>query len=267
MKANNTPSTMNANETTYKVTITNESHNYTDTRHNAVLTGFASVEAARKAAKEAARDIAGGLKNAKVSYCETLDVFGVVNPHSGLWLIVAKVEEDSTPTQPTAKSITVKRSEWNETGRRLECSGWYYIGTPTATGKTIYRRGNSEVEIIIEEDSPAPESPELSHAAQCLDIYLNNESEIYNRYTVPAIKDTATAFRHRNGAKYTAAEYWKVLERTVIDTHNIKKALQAAARLVKLYDGLTPTPADVEQVTRNYASYIVDCARYEIENA
>lgn len=48
--------------------------------------------------------------------------------------------------------LTVKRSDWNETAKRLECAGWYYIGTPTATGKTIYRRDNSELEIIIEEE-------------------------------------------------------------------------------------------------------------------
>ena len=153
---------MNANETAYKVTISNE--DYTDTKHNTTLTGFASVEAASKAAKEAARDIAGELTNVKVIYSETLNAYVVVNPNSGAWLVIAKVGEDNTPVQPATKRITVKRSEWNETAKRLECSGWYYIGTPTATGKTIYRRGNSEVEIIIEEDSPAPEFSELSHA-------------------------------------------------------------------------------------------------------
>lgn len=48
--------------------------------------------------------------------------------------------------------LRVKRSDWNETAKRLECAGWYYIGTPTATGKTIYRRDSSELEIIIEEE-------------------------------------------------------------------------------------------------------------------
>lgn len=48
--------------------------------------------------------------------------------------------------------LRVKRSDWNETAKRLECAGWYYIGTPTATGKTIYRRDNSELEIIIAEE-------------------------------------------------------------------------------------------------------------------
>lgn len=49
------------------------------------------------------------------------------------------------------KTMIVKSSDWNETAKRLECAGWFYIGTPTATGKTIYRRGNSEIEIIIKE--------------------------------------------------------------------------------------------------------------------
>ena len=249
---------MNANGTTYKVTISNE--DYTDTKHNAILTGFASAEAASEAAKEAARDIAGELTNVKVIYSETLNAFAVVNPNSGAWLVVAKVEEDSTPTQPTAKSITVKRSEWDETAKRLECSGWYYIGTPTATGKTIYRRGNSEVEIIIEEDSPAPEFSELSHAAQCLDIYLLNTAEIYERYTVPAIKRVAQAYKAGEHVSDNAEQLTK-------DIQEITPAISAAARLVHKYDHLTPTAKDIEQVTRNYAAYIVDCAKYEIENA
>ncbi len=255
---------MNVNEPTYKVTITNE--DYTDTKHNTTLTGFATVEAASKAAKEAARDIAGELASAKVIYSETLNAFVVVNPNSGAWLIVAKVEEDSTPVKPTAKRITVKRSEWNETAKRLECSGWYYIGTPTATGKTIYRRGNSELEIIIEEDSPAPEFSELSHAAQCLDIYLHNTREIYDRYTVPAINAVVEAVR-LNGWQLPKDEAIKNLTFWTSWQPGTKKALQAAARLVRKYDHLTPTARDIEQVTHNYAAYIVDCAKYEIENA
>lgn len=51
------------------------------------------------------------------------------------------------------------------------------------------------------------------------------------------------------------------------DIQEITPAIQAAARLVKRYDHLTPTANDIEQVTRNYAAYIVDCAKYEIENA
>lgn len=96
-------------------------------------------------------------------------------------------KEDRTPAQPTAKRITVKRSEWSETAKRLECSGWYYIGTPTATGKTIYRRGNSEVEIIIEEDSPAPEFSELSHAATNIVLTAENDGNIYRCRVLPLI--------------------------------------------------------------------------------
>lgn len=162
--------------------------------------------------------------------------------------------------QSATKAITVKRSEWNETARRLECSGWYYIGTPTATGKTIYRRGNSELEIIIEEDSPAPEFSELSHAAQCLDIYLHNTAEIYDRYTVPAIKRVTQAYKAGEHVSDNAEQVAK-------DIQEIAPAISAAARLVCKYDRLTPTAQDIEQVTRNYAAYIVDCAKYEIENA
>lgn len=159
--------------------------------------------------------------------------------------------------------LRVKRSDWNETAKRLECSGWYYIGTPTATGKTIYRRDNSEIEIIIEEDT-APEFSELSHAGQCLDIYLHNTREIYERYTVPAINAVVEAVK-RNGWQLPKDEAIKNLTFWASWQDGTKKAVHAAARLVKRYDHLTPTAKDIEQVTRNYAAYIVDCAKYEIE--
>lgn len=60
--------------------------------------------------------------------------------------------------------LCVKRSDWNETAKRLECAGWHYIGTPTATGKTIYRRDNSEIEIIIEEETPTDNTPTTMNA-------------------------------------------------------------------------------------------------------
>lgn len=165
--------------------------------------------------------------------------------------------------QSATKAITVKRSEWNETAKRLECSGWYYIGTPTATGKTIYRRGNSEVEIIIEEDSPATKFSELYHAGQCLDIYLHNTREIYDRYTVPAIRKVAAMMR----SNATHPQQFDVSPAGVSGLWEVIRAISAAAGLVRKYDELAPTQDDKNQVIRNYAAYIVDCAKYEIENA
>lgn len=108
---------------------------------------------------------------------------------------------------------------------------------------------------------------EYSHAAWCLDIYLMNTAEIYNRYTVPAFEQTATAFTHRNGAKHTAAEYWAVLGRTCKDMHAVKNALQTAARLVQKHDHVTPTAEDIAAVKVNYVAYIIECAQYEVTNA
>ena len=48
---------------------------------------------------------------------------------------------------------------------------------------------------MLNQEQPAPEFSELSHAAQCLDIYLHNTREIYERYTVPAIKEAARRMR------------------------------------------------------------------------
>ena len=107
---------------------------------------------------------------------------------------------------------------------------------------------------------------EETHAARCLHIYLNNTADIYDRYTVPAIEQTAAAFKYRNGAKYTPAEYWDVLERAAKDMHAVKSALQAAARLVKKHDHMTPTAADIEFVTADYVAYIIECAQYEVAN-
>lgn len=104
------------------------------------------------------------------------------------------------------------------------------------------------------------EFSELTHAGQCLDIYLHNTREIYERYTVPAIERVTRAIKAGEYVSDNAGQLAK-------DIQEITPAMQAAARLVKRYDHLTPTANDIEQVTRNYAAYIVDCAKYEIENA
>ena len=121
-------------------------------------------------------------------------------------------------------------------------------------------------------ETTIPEFSELSHAGQCLDIYLHNTAEIYARYTVPAIKQIAGRAR-RCGARMN----WNGVAKEL--THSpgynppaslgylVTNAVDKARRLVRQSDGLTPTAQDIEQVTRNYAACIVDCAKYEIENA
>ena len=104
------------------------------------------------------------------------------------------------------------------------------------------------------------EFSELTHAGQCLDIYLHNTCEIYERYTVPTIERVIRAIKAGESVSDNARQLVK-------DIQEITPAMQAAARLVRKYDHLTPTAKDIEQVTRNYAAYIVDCAKYEIENA
>ena len=102
---------------------------------------------------------------------------------------------------------------------------------------------------------------EYTHAAQCLYIYLMNESEIYNRYTAPAIERLA---------KIQAPEtftYWHVMAGVVEDWDQVDNALQTAARLVQKYDLMTPTPADIEAVKANYVAYIIECAQDEVNNA
>lgn len=87
---------------TYKVTISNEANNYTDTKYNNTLTGFTSEEAASKAAKEALRDAAGELmKWDAICYIETLNAWVLAN--NGHWLLVAKIEATETE-QPETKA-------------------------------------------------------------------------------------------------------------------------------------------------------------------
>lgn len=110
------------------------------------------------------------------------------------------------------------------------------------------------------------EFSELTHAGQRLDIYLMNTAEIYDRYTVPAINAVVKAVKC-NGWQLPKEEAIKNLTFWTSWQDGTKKAVQAAARLVKKHDHMTPTAKDIEQVTRNYAAYIVDCAKYELETA
>lgn len=90
------------------------------------------------------------------------------------------------------------------------------------------------------------ESIELSHAGQCLDIYLHNDSFIYESYTQKAIEAIA------NDGLLISSEAVR---------RYVRNAIDHASWQVEKYDHLTPTAQDIEQVTRNYVAYIVDCAK------
>ncbi len=204
---------------TYNVVIANEAYNFTATKYNTTLTGFASVEDADNAAYEALRDIRGeiGYNKTEKRYNEVLGVWVLYNPNTGAWLITAKVievtETDNT-TFPTSDTM------------------------------------NTETNTV--------EFPELSHAGQCLDIYLHNTTEIYQRYTVPAIARVVKA--------YKAGECVSVNpEQLAKDIQEITPAINAAVKLVKKYDHMTPTAKDIKHVTRLFTEYIVECAQYQIE--
>lgn len=110
----------------------------------------------------------------------------------------------------------------------------------------------------MKEETNAPQ--EYSHAAHCLDVYLNNTAEIYNRFTVPAIDRIAKAYK---AGEMVCADP----EHFAKDVQEIAPALQAAARLVRKHDHMTPTPADIEAVRADYVAYIIECAQYEVNNA
>ncbi|MBD5224226.1 MAG: hypothetical protein HDS71_09330 [Bacteroidales bacterium] len=110
------------------------------------------------------------------------------------------------------------------------------------------------------------EFSELSHAGQCLDLYLHNTAEIYERYTVEAVKLVVNAFTNQGPVKLDDVTAWDNLTFWISWQPVTKKAVTAAVKLVKKYDHMTPTAKDIEQVTRNYAAYIVESAKYEVEN-
>lgn len=99
---------------------------------------------------------------------------------------------------------------------------------------------------------------ELSHAAQCLEIYVRNDREIYERYTMPSV---------RRLVKLQAPEtftMWHVMQGVVIDWDAVDNAMSAAARIVRKYDHISPTAEDIETVKAGYVSDIIDKARNEI---
>lgn len=100
---------------------------------------------------------------------------------------------------------------------------------------------------------------EYTHAAYCLDLYLNNTAEIYNRFTVPAIELAAAGLQTK----------WmpNVIEHGKKMDEAINNALQAAARLVQKHGHMTPTPEDIKAVKADYVAYIIECAQYQVNNA
>ena len=111
---------------------------------------------------------------------------------------------------------------------------------------------------MLNQEQPAPEFSELSHAAQCLDIYLHNTREIYERYSVPAIKEAARRMR-LYGVNIPA--------NVAIDYTITGDAMDAARALVVKYDHLHPTASDCTAAFVGYDDYIMESATFEVENA
>ena len=89
---------------------------------------------------------------------------------------------------------------------------------------------------------------ELSHTAQNLVIYVRNEREIYERYTLEAVAMVVKAkcTNDISGARLDDVTAWDNLSFWIGWQTVTKKAIQAAAKLVRKYDHITPTAADIE---------------------
>lgn len=103
---------------------------------------------------------------------------------------------------------------------------------------------NAETKAMNEEN-------ELSNAGYCLDVYIMNDQFIYENCTQKAIEAIAN-----EGLTINSPE---VVE-------HIKRAVRQAASEVHLHDGLAVTPEDIKAVLPNYCAYIIECAKYEVEN-
>lgn len=110
---------------------------------------------------------------------------------------------------------------------------------------------------------------ELSHAAQCLEIYVRNERAIYENYTLKAVAAVVEAKRKNDtsNARLDDETAWNNLAFWISWQPVTKKAIRAAARLVRKYDQIIPTAADIEEATKIYAGDIIDKAQYELTNA
>ena len=110
---------------------------------------------------------------------------------------------------------------------------------------------------------------ELSHAAQCLEIYVRNEREIYERYTLAAVAAVVDAKRKNDtgGTRLDDETAWDNLAFWIGWQSVTKKAIQASAKLVRKYDHITPTAADIEEATKIYADDIIDKAKYQIRRS
>lgn len=146
---------------------------------------------------------------------------------------------------PTHRVNTVDKH-----GNEMSCPAW---GLDMAEAIAADRRAefpNDTTEIVAtgatEYANGTTEFSELSHAGQCLDIYLHNDSFIYEDYTQKAIEAIVN-----DGLSISSEDVRKY----------VKGAIYRASWQVEEYDHLTPTAQDVEQVTRNYVAYIVDCAK------
>ncbi|MBD5367296.1 MAG: hypothetical protein HDR82_09935 [Bacteroides sp.] len=148
---------------------------------------------------------------------------------------------------------------WNNRPEWLTNSVRNAINNPDNTTPSTSDTMNTETKTV--------EFSELSHAGQCLDIYLHNTAEIYQRYTVEAVKLVVNAFTNQGPVKLDDATAWDNLTFWISWQPVTKKAVTAAVKLVKKHDHMTPTAKDIEQVTRNYTAYIVENAKYEVENA
>ena len=89
---------------------------------------------------------------------------------------------------------------------------------------------------------------ELSHTAQNLVIYVRNEREIYERYTLEAVAMVVKAkcTNDISGARLDDVTAWDNLFGGIGCQTVTKNAIKAAAKLVRKYDHITPTAADIE---------------------
>lgn len=109
-----------------------------------------------------------------------------------------------------------------------------------------YNKEYSRAQYMNANKPKTTEFSELSHAGQRLGTYLHNDSFIYEYYTQKAIEAIIN-----DGLSISSEDVRRY----------VRNAIDHASWQVEKYDHMTPTAQDIEQVTRNYVAYIVECAQ------
>lgn len=106
---------------------------------------------------------------------------------------------------------------------------------------------------------------EETNAAHLLNVYLFNETDIYNLYIAPAIDLAASTIK---GLSDLNPEYAiQCAEGDTYRSQNVAMAVQRAKSMVGYYDHETVTYKEIKGAKIDLTDYIIECAKYQAKQA